>query len=271
MLSSKWRRSPSHDKCSRRFCGSSRNYGRSHHPRQHEAFDCHAFKRNRQEECVQMPVKIARSTPQPSFGLPELLVASHISRLASRDAAKSLLSTLVSGSSEECRIKTMGRQNTDAGKKVISRLFERKMTGSGDNTVIDDIALRKPKRAALFFVEGYLGVQPSVVSAAIHLARHGYEVDLYFVRPDLAYPTPSLPAGIRLVEYSPYILDLTKCIRTIFPRSRAIDGNKAAIVTRKTTESFVRIRVRALIRKSEALINEFSKIVGFGLFCRRRV
>jgi hypothetical protein len=31
--------------------------------------------RNRQEECVQMPVKIARSAPRPSFGLPELLVA----------------------------------------------------------------------------------------------------------------------------------------------------------------------------------------------------
>ena len=51
-----------------------------------------------------MPVKIARSTPRSSFGLPELLVASHISRLASRDAAKSLLSTLVSESSGECRI-----------------------------------------------------------------------------------------------------------------------------------------------------------------------
>jgi hypothetical protein len=50
-----------------------------------------------------MPVKIAKSTPQPWFGLPELLVASHISRLASRDAAKLLLSTLVSESSEECR------------------------------------------------------------------------------------------------------------------------------------------------------------------------
>src|SRR5262249_22215459 len=68
------------------------------------AFDCHAFKRNRQEECVQMPVKIARSTPRPSFGLRELLVASHISRLASRDAAKSLLSTSVSESSGECRL-----------------------------------------------------------------------------------------------------------------------------------------------------------------------
>src|SRR5947209_8678068 len=48
---------------------------REHRPRQHEAFDCHAFKRNRQEECVQMPVKLARSAPRPSFGLPELLVA----------------------------------------------------------------------------------------------------------------------------------------------------------------------------------------------------
>jgi Transposase DDE domain group 1 len=35
--------------------GLSRNYGRSHHPRQHEAFDCRAFKSNRQEECVQGP------------------------------------------------------------------------------------------------------------------------------------------------------------------------------------------------------------------------
>src|SRR5215467_12143687 len=83
----------------------SRSYGRSRRPRQHEAFDCHAFKRNRQEECVQMPVKIARSTPRPSFGLRELLVASHISRLASRDVAKSLLSTLVSELSGECRPK----------------------------------------------------------------------------------------------------------------------------------------------------------------------
>jgi hypothetical protein len=76
------------------------------HGRQHEAFDCHAFKRNRLEECVQMPVKIARSTPRPSFGLPELLVASHISRLASRHAAKSLPSTLVSESSGESRVAT---------------------------------------------------------------------------------------------------------------------------------------------------------------------
>jgi hypothetical protein len=73
---------------SRRFYGSSRNYGRSRHPRQHEAFDCHAFKSNRQEECVQMPVKIARSAPRPSFGLPELLVAIHTSRQSCCKAGK---------------------------------------------------------------------------------------------------------------------------------------------------------------------------------------
>jgi hypothetical protein len=45
----------------------------------------------------------ACNTPRPQLGLPELPVASHISRLASRDAAKSLLSTLISESSGECR------------------------------------------------------------------------------------------------------------------------------------------------------------------------
>src|SRR5215467_2275265 len=66
MLSSRWPRSPSHGKCSRRFCGSSRSYGRSHHQRQHETFDGHAFKSNRQKECVQMPGEMATSDPRPS-------------------------------------------------------------------------------------------------------------------------------------------------------------------------------------------------------------
>src|SRR6266567_268452 len=103
MSPSRWPRSPSHGKCSKRFCGSSRSYGRSHHPRQHEAFDCHAFKRNRQEECVQMPVKIARSAPRPSFGLPELLVAIHSSRQSCCKAGKARIFTPVRESSEESR------------------------------------------------------------------------------------------------------------------------------------------------------------------------
>src|SRR5260370_21724728 len=52
--------------CFSRFCGSSRSYGCSHHQRQHETFDGHAFKSNRQKECVQMPGEMARSDPRPS-------------------------------------------------------------------------------------------------------------------------------------------------------------------------------------------------------------
>src|SRR5665811_1136783 len=44
MSSSRWRKSPSHGKCSSKYCGSSLNYGHSHHQRQRETFDGHAFK-----------------------------------------------------------------------------------------------------------------------------------------------------------------------------------------------------------------------------------
>jgi hypothetical protein len=43
---------------------------------------------NQQEECVQMPVKTARLTPRPSFGLPEPLVGIHTSRQSCCKAAK---------------------------------------------------------------------------------------------------------------------------------------------------------------------------------------
>ena len=69
-----------------------------------------------------MPAKIARSTPRPSFGLPELLVAIHISRLASKDAAKSLPSTLVSESSGECRLKAFGPLSTHVRRLHPGRL-----------------------------------------------------------------------------------------------------------------------------------------------------
>ena len=108
-------RSPSHGKCSKRFCGSSRSYGRSHRPRQHEAFDCHAFKRNRQEECVQMPVKIARSAPRPSFGLPELLVAIHTSRQSCYKAGKSANIHASSGVIRESRLRTRSRSAIERG------------------------------------------------------------------------------------------------------------------------------------------------------------
>ena len=52
-----------------------------------------------------MPGKIARSTPRPPFGPPVVRVAARSSRLASREAKKSLLFAPVRESSGECRFR----------------------------------------------------------------------------------------------------------------------------------------------------------------------
>src|SRR5262245_36381302 len=88
MSSSRWPRSPSHGKCSRRFCGSSRNCGRSHHQRRREAFDGYAFMSNRQNECVQMPGKMARSDPRLSVRVTRGAGGGHTSRLSCKRAGK---------------------------------------------------------------------------------------------------------------------------------------------------------------------------------------
>jgi hypothetical protein len=44
-----------------------------------------------------MPVKIARSTPRPSFGLPELLIAIHTSRQSCCKVGKARIFTPVRG------------------------------------------------------------------------------------------------------------------------------------------------------------------------------
>ena len=56
-----------------------------------------------------MPVKIARSTPRPSFGLPELLVAIHTSRQSCSKAGKARIFASVWESSGESRIKAFMR------------------------------------------------------------------------------------------------------------------------------------------------------------------
>ena len=53
-----------------------------------------------------MPVKIARSAPRPSFGLPELLVAIHTSRQSCSKAGKARIFALVWELSGESRIQT---------------------------------------------------------------------------------------------------------------------------------------------------------------------
>jgi hypothetical protein len=52
-----------------------------------------------------MPVKIARSAPRPSFGLPELLVAINTSRPSCSKAGKARIFALVWESSGESRTK----------------------------------------------------------------------------------------------------------------------------------------------------------------------
>ena len=53
-----------------------------------ETFRCHAFKSNRQKECVQMPGKWPDQTLDQAFGLPEVLVAVSTSRLSCKRAGK---------------------------------------------------------------------------------------------------------------------------------------------------------------------------------------
>jgi hypothetical protein len=99
--SSRWPRSRCRRNRSRTFYGSLPNYGRTHHQRQRETLDCHAFKSNRWEECAQMPGKMARSAPRPPFGLPEVLVAVLTSRLSCRKAGKTRTFTPIRESSGE--------------------------------------------------------------------------------------------------------------------------------------------------------------------------
>ena len=51
-----------------------------------------------------MPVKIARSAPRPSFGLPELLVAIHTPRQSCGKDGKARIFALVWESSGESRV-----------------------------------------------------------------------------------------------------------------------------------------------------------------------
>jgi hypothetical protein len=52
-----------------------------------------------------MPEKMARSAPHPAFGLPEVLVAVHTSRLSCRKAGKAQILAPVWESSGESRLR----------------------------------------------------------------------------------------------------------------------------------------------------------------------
>src|SRR5262249_53674595 len=79
MSPSRWPRSPSHGKCSRKFCALSRNCGLSHHQRQHETFDSHAFKSKPREGVCTNVNEDGQIRPSTSFGEPAMPGAIHAS------------------------------------------------------------------------------------------------------------------------------------------------------------------------------------------------
>src|SRR5262249_24687143 len=79
MSPSRWPRSRSHGKCSRKFCALSRYCGRSHHQRQHETFDSHAFKSKPREGVCPNVNEDGQIRPSTSFGEPAMPGAIHAS------------------------------------------------------------------------------------------------------------------------------------------------------------------------------------------------
>src|SRR5262249_42406363 len=88
MLSSRWPRSPSHGTCSKRFCGSSQSYGRSHHQRQRETFDVMHSRATDRRSAFKCQGKWPDQTLDQAFGLPEVLVAVSTSRLSCKRAGE---------------------------------------------------------------------------------------------------------------------------------------------------------------------------------------
>jgi hypothetical protein len=133
------------------------------------------------------------------------------------------------------------------------------------------------RRAAFFFVEGHLSVQPSVLSAAIKMAQHGYSVDLFYVQSDHWFPIPDLPPTIHLVKYvpkNPKLGNLIRRLRSKFRRfNHASNGGSDSDSISARSEKFLS-SIQSLARHSLAKIKllkyYYYHIVRFGLFCRKR-
>src|SRR6516162_9712804 len=107
MSSSRWPRSPSHGKCSRRFCGSSRNCGRSHHQRQRETFDVMHSRAIDRRSASKCQGKCPDQTLDQAFGLSEVLVAVSTLRLSCKRAGQTRTLMPAWDSSGESRLKTL--------------------------------------------------------------------------------------------------------------------------------------------------------------------
>jgi len=100
---------------SKRFCGSSRSYGRSHHQRQRETFDVMHSSATDRRSASKCQGKWPDQTLDQTFGLPEVLVAVSTSRLSCERAGKTRTLMSVWDSSGEARICSEGRRTSSGG------------------------------------------------------------------------------------------------------------------------------------------------------------
>src|SRR5215813_5428602 len=107
MLSSRWPRSPSHGKCSKRFCGSSLNCGRSRHRCHREKLDVVHSRATDRRSTSKCQGKWPDQTLEQAFGLSEVLVPVSTSRLSCKRAGKTRTLMPVWDSSGESRIKVL--------------------------------------------------------------------------------------------------------------------------------------------------------------------
>ncbi|MBN9589569.1 MAG: hypothetical protein BGN85_06735 [Alphaproteobacteria bacterium 64-11] len=123
------------------------------------------------------------------------------------------------------------------------------------------VPARRP-RASIFFFDGWISISVSVVGAATELLARGYDVDLFFNRPQGELPSADLPAGIALHEYVPW--------------TRRLTGKLLSRLRRRKLEELSKITADDNVRKKSARLRALAKAVlglieipQFALYCRR--
>src|SRR5262249_60981474 len=97
-------------KCSKRFCASSRNCGRSRHRRQRETLDVVHSRATDRRSTSKCQGKWPDPTLEQAFGLPEVLVAVSTSRLSCKRAVKTRTLMPVWDSSGESQVKAFSQK-----------------------------------------------------------------------------------------------------------------------------------------------------------------
>ncbi|HXZ67845.1 MAG TPA: hypothetical protein VEH07_04580 [Alphaproteobacteria bacterium] len=132
------------------------------------------------------------------------------------------------------------------------------------DTIVTASAVKSArKRAALFFYEGFIGISPSVIGAALELERRGYVVDLYYNVPAIDTILPTFPPNVRLHEHRPITRRITRPLLDVLRRRalHKLSKSKANNTVRQKSA-----RVRALSKGLIALI----ELPQFAFYCRQR-